>query len=530
MSRRTLWVEGGGGSGTGGGALASSPPRGPASTLTTLLEVAPPAPPALAAAGTPSRPPPPRPAPSAGAATSAGPAPAAHSSPPAVAAGQPQPQQQPQQQPGDGEQPAGPGPGQGAGRGGALRRLREQSYDTWRPVPSLGRAVAVMAALVGLGLGLGLPLLVASLHGAAEVRLRYDDAPLLLPVNCSSSSNSSSSSSCNGSSSRGGGDEAAAAAGGRQQAAIWAAGADGAVQRVWVTLPRGLTPPVYVMYSIQGLYGTHKRYLRSVSREQLAGQQPGAAALDKCEPQRYLGGAASASLPAAGLVNPCGLRPASLFNDSFALAADPATCGGGGDQGDQGGSGTDPGEQGQQQGQQPQGQPAQGLREVALHTEDVVWGLERRSLYGHPYNTTNSNPLPPPFGNYSPGAGGGRPGWRRLGGPLLHGGVGQDPALEVWLRPSARPDTLKPYAVVRKALPAGCRLRLTVAARYTGPYAWGGAKTVLLATQSWYGLRAPGLVVAGSLLGLAAAAAAAGAAALLVLAAVRGVRGRRGGW
>ena len=85
------------------------------------------------------------------------------------------------------------------------------------------------------------------------------------------------------------------------------------------------------------------------------------------------------------------------------------------------------------------------------------------------------------------------------------------------------------YGVVRQPqpLPAGCRLRLDVAARYTGPYGWGGAKAVRLARQSWYGLRTPGLVVAGALLGLAAAAAA-GAAALLAAAAVWGVRGRRG--
>ncbi|KXZ53793.1 hypothetical protein GPECTOR_6g711 [Gonium pectorale] len=205
-------------------------------------------------------------------------------------------------------------------RGGAFRRFREQTYDVFRPAPTLPGALAILAVVFVVGLGLGVPLLVASLR-VVELRLRYDDAPPL------------------------------AAAGSRleRQRVLWAAGDAGVAQTLHTTVPRAMYPPLYLLYELPGFFATHKRYIRSASWEQLAGRPVGPGDLSRCEPALYLGGHPNVSLPSSGLVNPCGLRAAAFFNDTYTLEADPATCGNadlahdsGEDSSTKGGSGSTP--------------------------------------------------------------------------------------------------------------------------------------------------------------------------------------------
>ncbi|GLC34205.1 hypothetical protein PLESTM_000169500 [Pleodorina starrii] len=407
----------------------------------------------------------------------------------------------------------------GGPRGGAFRRFREQTYDVFRPQPTLPGALAVLGLLFALGLGLGIPLLLASLR-VVEIRIRYDNA-----------------------------DPLATAAGGNisdvgwdPQRALWASGDDGVRQSLTLTVPRAMRPPIFVMYELEGLYGTHKRYVRSASWEQLKGGHPPASSLDICQPRVYLGGRPNASLPSSGLIHPCGLRATSLFNDTFALEADAATCGpaaaaaggsSGGVSGASGGSGG--GSSGsvggrraagrllllqhqtagtataslllgrrlrQQQQQQQQRPESAALRPdgagrqfapLALDEQGIKWPLEVRHLYGM-YNATNLNSVPA----------------LRTGGGLDEP-VAAEGHFQVWMRPSARPTALKLYGVLHEQLPAGCVLRLHVANRYNS-YGWGGAKRVVLTTQSWYGMR--NLVVPCALLAVAAAALA--SAALLL--------------
>ncbi|KAG2494386.1 hypothetical protein HYH03_007440 [Edaphochlamys debaryana] len=382
-------------------------------------------------------------------------------------------------------------------RDGAVRRFREQTYDTFRPMPTLYGALAVMAVLVAVGLGLGVPLLLAA-HQAAEVRVPYDDAPPLGPF----------------------GDPSGGGAGGlvrtHQDAQSDLASAGDAGVRQVLELPplrRRLRPPVYVLYELSGLYGTHKRYVRSVSRDQLAGETLAAGELSTCEPRLWLGGGPNASLPDRGLINPCGLRAASLFNDTYALAADPATCGAaasGADVSSSGSSGgglavaepepatTLPSPSSSSQATTAPPSAAAPYAPLPLDRDAVAWPLEARRLYGM-YNATNLNTQPA----------------SREGGALA-APVRQATDLHVWMRPPSRPTALKLYGIIDKELPAGCRLRLAVANRYDS-YAWGGSKTVVLSSQSWYGMS--NTVLPAVLLSLAGLGAA-GAALLLVLAAV----------
>ncbi len=233
----------------------------------------------------------------------------------------------------------------------------------------------------------------------------------------------------------------------QQQRALWDADARNVPLPAVLTLvvpPHGrpMGPPVYLLYEITGLYGTHKRYVRSVSWEQLSGGRPGPDALDACRPARYLGreDVPNASLPDSGLVDPCGLRAHSLFNDSFTLEADPDTCGLDKEAGAGGGSAVGSGAGG--------GAPAGSRRALAsesaaaaaggggsgggtaflplpLDESAAFWPGGTHRLYGAPYNATNLNPAGAEYGPLRGGGGLSRP-------------VGQDPRLEAWMRPSAR--------------------------------------------------------------------------------------------
>ncbi len=67
--------------------------------------------------------------------------------------------------------------------------------------------------------------------------------------------------------------------------------------------------------------------------------------------------------------------------------------------------------------------------------------------------------------------------------------------------PPRSPTALKIYATVNRQLPPGCVLRLRVANRYSASYGWGGRKSAVLTSQSWYGMRnvvLPAVLLAGA--------------------------------
>ncbi|EFJ41970.1 hypothetical protein VOLCADRAFT_98043 [Volvox carteri f. nagariensis] len=305
--------------------------------------------------------------------------------------------------------------------GGALRRFREQTYDVFRPQTTLPGALAVLGVLFALGLGLGVPLLVASLR-VVEVRAR----PIHRRLD--------------------------------PQATLWASGDAGVRQILTLTIPRTMRPPIYMLYEIEGLYGTHKRYIRSINWEQLSGQQMPASSLEIAT---------------------------SLFNDTFTLEADSATCGKAAT------AATDTAARATGSSSGASGTTV--FAPLALDEHGILWPLVARNLYGM-YNATNLNSVPA----------------FRTGGSLNQP-VGMAGHFQVWMQASARPTAAKLYGTLNEQLPAGCVLRLHVANRYNS-YGWGGAKNVVLTTQSWYGMR--NLVLPCVL--LAVAAGALGGAALLL--------------
>jgi hypothetical protein len=87
-----------------------------------------------------------------------------------------------------------------------------------------------------------------------------------------------------------------------------------------------MRPPVYLMYSLEGFYQNHRRYIQSKSNAQLSGKVVTTADAAKvCTP--YITNAdlkvtkswAGVSLDPSALASPCGGIAYTFFNDTFSL-------------------------------------------------------------------------------------------------------------------------------------------------------------------------------------------------------------------
>lgn len=84
--------------------------------------------------------------------------------------------------------------------------------------------------------------------------------------------------------------------------------------RLQFTLPSTLQPPVFMYYKLTNYYQNHRRYVKSLSTEQLQGKATVASKLDSdnvCKP--IARSAANQDIP----IYPCGLIANSYYNDSY---------------------------------------------------------------------------------------------------------------------------------------------------------------------------------------------------------------------
>eukprot|EP00771_Trimastix_marina_P000091 gnl/Trimastix_PCT/1095.p1 GENE.gnl/Trimastix_PCT/1095~~gnl/Trimastix_PCT/1095.p1 ORF type:complete len:337 (-),score=73.70 gnl/Trimastix_PCT/1095:91-1101(-) len=81
-------------------------------------------------------------------------------------------------------------------------------------------------------------------------------------------------------------------------------------------IEKTIEPPIYVYYQLNNFHQNHRRYVKSRSDAQLAGQNVTSySALTDCEPLRSVNG----SKKWKDFINPCGLVAASQFTDRFEL-------------------------------------------------------------------------------------------------------------------------------------------------------------------------------------------------------------------
>ncbi|KAG1677760.1 hypothetical protein FOA52_001072 [Chlamydomonas sp. UWO 241] len=310
------------------------------------------------------------------------------------------------------------GPGKRAKREPKNARLQQQAHAACKPVLDAVWVVFILLAITVVLVPIGAVCLSYGIQ-PGTVSARYD-------TTCFNDSSLASAT-----------NEA------RQQA-VWAAEASGTSDSalsctVELVIEKDMNAPVYLFYKVYGLYQNNYRYVQSRSYQQLVGQDN--AYTGTCDPQLYYGGNESR------IINPCGLAPWTLFNDTFQLSVE----------GLRGGA--------------PQPLP--------LQTAGIASASDVKYLYGD-YMAQWFNP--------------------RLndlrGGGNLSAPIDQSDQLMIWLRLAPLAGFYKLWGVVGRDLKAGERVLVNVVNRYN-TFQFNGRKEVVLATSSWLGTYNP---VIGSVL------------------------------
>jgi len=211
---------------------------------------------------------------------------------------------------------------------------------------------------------------------------------------------------------------------------------------VTVSLPivEDMEPPVYVYYELTKFFQNNRRYVRSVSSQQLAGiAVPLESLKTTCEPMLYVTGQPNDSYPADGLVTPCGLQAWSFFNDTFSFRKFTS-----------------------------QQLSANESTPLPVDSSKISWPTDASFLYG---NVTAEN-----FNVY--------PQYR--GGGTVTKPLNEEEHFMVWMRLAAKPSFWKLWGVVNEKLEKGDTVEVNILNQYN-TYEFGGTKSIVLSTNSWLG-------------------------------------------
>lgn len=207
-------------------------------------------------------------------------------------------------------------------------------------------------------------------------------------------------------------------------------------------IEKDMNPPIYVYYELTNFFQNNRRYVRSVSPQQMAGVPISMDNLKLyCEPMLYVNGENNDSYPEDGLITPCGLQAWSFFNDTFSFNKVEAE----------------------------EGNPSNAsLSPIFVDDSKISWPTDTSFLYG---NVTAEN-----FNIYPDSRGGGT-----VDKPL-----NQDQHFMVWMKLAAKPEFWKLWGVIDEKLVAGDVVRVSILNQYN-TYDFNGKKSIILSTNSWLG-------------------------------------------
>jgi hypothetical protein len=335
--------------------------------------------------------------------------------------------------------------------------FRQQRLVAWQPIMSPPHVVACLLVVAACFMPVGIAILFAN-KDALNVEFRYD-----LERRCSLTDNDAIASFNPGN-------------GGPVQS-------QGCRTVVNFSVPEKMPAPVYMYYKLSNFYQNHRRFAKSRSVSQLAGNNPDKSSMTDCDPLLDPGAATDTEGQQASVngqtlnygsmkYSPCGLVAWSLFNDSFALVR--YTNGGQAHQNVCNGSRFD----------KASAAPLAGAGNCTK--KGITWESDsdkfktpefgndiwtaQRSLYGRADPTTTDDFI--------------RNGW--YAGEAMHQvPVVTDEDLQVWMRTAALPTFRKLYRIINVDLEVGDYAM--VIDEFYPVDSFGGSKSFALSTLSWLG-------------------------------------------
>lgn len=207
---------------------------------------------------------------------------------------------------------------------------------------------------------------------------------------------------------------------------------------ITIDVTRHMKQPIYVYYELGNYYQNHRRYVMSVSEQQLRGLSPSASDLDNCKPKDVVNGQ---------VVCPCGMVAWTLFNDTFEFSTN--------------GFYSEPGT-------------------LYVNQTAIAWAVDREERFNNtvfPINFINNNRTTVANASQIGGA------WLNDSQPLS-----MNENLMVWMNIAAFPTFRKLYGRIETDLPPGTQLTVNINNLYN-TYGFRGRKKIVLSTTSWIGGR-----------------------------------------
>lgn len=208
---------------------------------------------------------------------------------------------------------------------------------------------------------------------------------------------------------------------------------EGVECEIALVVPRTMRAPVFVYYELTNFHQNHRRFVKSRSDEQLAGETHSAPGSSFCDPKAVRVDENGERVK----IDPCGLAAWSYFNDTYALEMTTAV--------------------------EPDTRVA-----LPVNERGIAWPSDLKHKFAD---------KPPRHHNDDPAT---------RGGGAVNGTLREDEHFVVWMRVAAMSTFRKLWGRIEEDIPEGALVTVRVNNRFNS-YKYDGEKRFVLSTTSWLG-------------------------------------------